>query len=93
MPHHGIGGASSLAVRCVGGTCRKVMDMMVGNPRAPGATILGGGLEYLICQPSFCVPRRVLYFVMDNPVDSVTTAFAFDRSFASSRIRAQRNGC
>ena len=25
-----------------------VMDMMVGNRRAPGATILGGVLEYLI---------------------------------------------
>ena len=29
---------------------------------------------------------------MDNPVDSVTAAFAFDRSFASPWIRAQRNG-
>ena len=34
-----------------------VMVMMVGNRRAPGATILGGALEYFICQPSFfCVP-------------------------------------
>ena len=29
------------------------MEMMVGNRRAPGATILGGVLEYDICQPSF----------------------------------------
>ena len=54
------------------------MDMVVGNRRAPGATILGSVLEYLICQPSFVVfRRRVLYFVEDNPVDSVTTAFRF----------------
>ena len=33
-----------------------VMDMMVGNRRAPGATILGGVLEYDICQPSLLCP-------------------------------------
>ena len=37
-----------------------VMDLMVGNRRAPGATILG-----------FVSRRRVLYFVMSGPVDSV----------------------
>ena len=49
-----------------------VMDLMVGNRRAPGATTLGGVLEYLTCQPSLFVSRRrVLYFVMGSPVDSV----------------------
>ena len=33
-----------------------VMDLMVGNRRAPGATILGGVLEYLTCQPSLLCP-------------------------------------
>ena len=33
-----------------------VMDMMVGTRRAPGATILGGVLEYLICQSSLSCP-------------------------------------
>ena len=33
-----------------------VMDVMVGNRRAPGATILGGVLEYLTCQPSLLCP-------------------------------------
>ena len=32
------------------------MVLMVGNRRATGATILGGVLEYLICQPSFLCP-------------------------------------
>ena len=33
-----------------------VMVLMVGNRRAPETTILGGVLEYLICQPSFLCP-------------------------------------
>ena len=33
-----------------------VMVLMVGNRRAPGATTLGGVLEYLICQPSLLCP-------------------------------------
>ena len=49
-----------------------VMDLMVGNRRASGATIQGGVLEYLTCHPSHLVSRRlVLYFVMDGPVDGV----------------------
>ena len=48
------------------------MDMMVGNRRAPGATILGGVLEYLTLPTiTFVSRRRVLYFVMGCPVDSV----------------------
>ena len=68
------------------------MDMMVGNRRAPEATILGGRARVPhLPTITFVSRRRVLYFVMDNPVDSVTTASAFDRSFASWWIRAQRN--
>ena len=33
-----------------------VMDQMVGSRRPPGATILGGEFEYLICQPSLFSP-------------------------------------
>ena len=33
-----------------------VMVMMVGNRRAPGATILGGALKYITCQPSLLCP-------------------------------------
>ena len=48
-----------------------VMGLMVGDRRFPGATILGGGS--LLLPPTIpCQSRRrVLYFVMGGPVDSV----------------------
>ena len=33
-----------------------VINQMVGSRRSPGATILGGALEYLTCQPSLYCP-------------------------------------
>ena len=48
------------------------MGLMVGDRRFPGATILGVEVLYFFRQPSRVSPRRrVLYFVMGGPVDSV----------------------
>ena len=61
-----------------------MIDVMVGNRRAPRGDNTGGRARVPhLPTITFVSRRRVLYFVMDNPVDSVATAFAFDRSFAS----------
>ena len=58
-----------------------VTDMMVGNRRAPGATILGGVLKYLTCQPSLLCPTDgVSYFVMGGSSGQCTRWRASRRS-------------
>ena len=49
-----------------------VVVMVVGNRRAPGATILGGRAQvHHLPTTTFVSHRRVVYFVMGGPVDSV----------------------
>ena len=45
-----------------------VMVMMVGNRRAPGATILGGALKYFTCTRS---PESAGHFVENSVMDQM----------------------